>query len=321
MKKLFVLFFVATFGLQAFAQNNLGKADDLARISLTAVVPKQIKDLPPEAESLLKNKLNEITTKNGLGGSSLRPQFIITANVAVLTKDILPTGNGKMAMTLQVTLYIADYINKTSFSSVSIESKGVGDGETKAYIAGIRQLNAGNPQIKQFVEQGKTKIIEYYNSKCDFIIKEAKTMADQKKFEEAILKLTSIPDVCKECFNKAMDNVKPIYQLYLDDKCNKDLAKARTTWGGSLNYDGAMAAQSYLAGITPDAKCYNEAQELVKEIKAKVFADQKKEWEFALMVYKDGVDLQKQSIEAYRQIGVAAAENQPSVVYDVTFLW
>ncbi|MBI5218782.1 MAG: hypothetical protein HY958_07625 [Bacteroidia bacterium] len=321
MKKLFLVIGLLALTNWGFSQNQLGKADDMGRISLTSVVPQQIAGMPKQAESLLKNKLNEITTKNGLGGSATNPQFIITANVAIISKDITPTAPPMIAYNLQITFYVADYVNKVKFSSASIALKGVGTNEEKAYISAIKNINAGAPDIKNCIETGKTKIIEYFNSKCDFIIKEAKTIADQKKFDLAILKLTSVPDVCKECYNKAMDNVKPIYQMFLDDKCNKDLAQARTSWGGSLNYDGAMVAQSYLSGITPDAKCYAEAQELVKEIKAKVFADQKKEWEFALMVYKDGVDLQKQSIEAYRQIGVAAAEHQPSVVYDVSFLW
>lgn len=321
MKKLFFIIGLFTISGFCFSQNNLGKADDLGRISLTSVIPTQVAGMPKQAESLLKNKLNEITTKNGLGGGATNPQFILTANVAIITKDVLPTGNGMLAYTLQVTFYVADYVNKVSFASTSIEVKGAGVGEEKAYISAIKTIPAGKPEIKQMLEQGKTKIIEYFNSKCDFIIKEAKSLADQKKFGDAIFKLTSVPDVCKECYNKAMDNVKPIFQMYMDDKCHKDLAKAKTAWGGSLNYDGAMAAQSYLSGITPDAKCYGEAQELVKEIKAKVFADQKKEWDFAMKVYQDGVDIQKQTIDAYREVGVAAAQNQPQVIYETTWLW
>lgn len=321
MKKLFLLIGLFVIAGWGYGQNNLGKADDLGRISLTSVVPTQVAGMPPQAQSLLKNKLNEITTKNGLGGSATNPQFILTANVAIISKDITPTAPPMIAYNLQITFYVADYVNKVKFSSASVALKGVGQNEEKAYISAIKNINAGSPEIKQAIEQGKTKIIEYFNSKCDFIIKEAKTMADQKKFGEAIFKLTSVPDVCKECYNKSMDNVKPIYQMYMDDKCNKDLAKARTAWGGTLNYDGAVQAQSYLSGITPDAKCYGEAQELIKEIKAKVFADQKKEWEFALMVYKDGVDMQKQMIDAYKEVGIAQAQNQPQVVYDVTWLY
>lgn len=321
MKKLFLIIGLFAFVNFGFSQNNLGKADDLGRISLTSVVPQQIAGMPKQAEALLKNKLNEITTKNGLGGSATNPQFILTANVSILTKDITPTAPPMIAYTLTVTLYVADYVNKIKFSSASVTVKGVGQNEEKAYISAIKTINAGSPEIKQCIEQGKTKIIEYFNSKCDFIITEAKTLAEQKKFGDAIFKLTSVPDVCKECYNKAMSNVKPIFQMYMDDKCNKDLAKAKTAWGGSLNYDGAMAAQSYLAGITPDAKCYGEAQELVKEIKAKVFADSKRDWDFAMKVYQDGVDIQKQTIDAYREVGVAAAQNQPTVVYETTWLW
>src|SRR3989339_155184 len=321
MKHLLLIIGLITMTQWGFSQNQNAKADDVGRIALTTVVPQQIAGMPKQAESMLKNKLSQVATKNGMGGSATNPQFILTANVAIVTKDITPTAPPMIAYNLEVTFYVADYVNKIKYSSATVAIKGVGQNEEKAYISAIKNINVGAPALKACIEEGKTKIIEYYNSKCDFIIKEAKTLADTKKFGEAIYKLTSIPDVCKECYMKAMDNVKPIYQMYMDDKCNKDLAKARTAWGGSLTYDGAVEAQSYVAGITPDAKCYKEAQDLIKEIKAKVFADQKKEWEFQLMVYKDGVDLQKQMIDAYKEVNIAYANNQPDVVYDVTFLW
>ena len=69
MQKIFLILLVAGFScLSAHAQNNLGKTDDLGRISLTPVVPVQMDGMPENARSVLSNKLQQIAVNNGLGG-------------------------------------------------------------------------------------------------------------------------------------------------------------------------------------------------------------------------------------------------------------
>ena len=250
-------------GLHLFAQNSQGKLDDAARIVLTSVVSDQIEGLTPSAQSNLLSKLNQITTKCGMGGSSLDQRFIITANVVVLTKDITPTAPPMHAYTLDVGLYIGDGIDGTLFSSTSVSLKGVGETETKAYMAALKNLKTSDPRYQTFLEEGKNKIVAYYNSKCDFILQTAETNANQKKFEEALAILSTIPEVCKECFDKAQEKSKDVFKRYIDNKCAEDLTKANAAWA-TFNDSTAI---SYLSQIFPDAKCYNDALSLIKQIK------------------------------------------------------
>jgi hypothetical protein len=74
---------------------------------------------------------------------------------------------------MDVTFYIADAVMKTVFSTTNLTAKGVGSNENKAYINGISNITFNAPQFQDFIEKGKQNIVEYYNSKCDFIIKEA----------------------------------------------------------------------------------------------------------------------------------------------------
>lgn len=315
MKKTFLFIIAIVMFVVSFAQNNQGKSDDIARISIAPIVPQQIEGMPEAARSMLKNKLQQIVTKNGLG--SINSQFFITANVTIVSKDITPTAPPMIAMNLEITFYITDYINKSVFSTTSIEKKGVGKNETKAYIEALKTINYKDPQFKAFLDDGKKKIIEYYNSNCDFIIKEAQTMAAAKEYGAAIYKLVSVPNVCKECYEKCMDEVKPIFKLYEDQQCGVNLAKAKASWA-KLD---ANEASSYLSNISPDASCYADAQKLVNEIKTKMLADEKKEWDFKMKIWDDSVDLEKQRIDAYREVGVAQAEHQPEVQYNFSYLW
>jgi hypothetical protein len=322
MKKSFLIigFFLMCFG--TFAQNNLDKADDASRIALATVVSDQIEGLTPSAQSNLVNKLNQIASKNGMGGSSINNRFILTANVAVLTKDITATAPVMQAYTLEVTLYIGDGFEGTLFSSTSVTLKGVGETETKAYLAALKNLKVDDPKYQTFIMNGKNKIIEYYNSKCDFLLKEADMLASQNDFEASINKLVSIPEVCKECFDKAMEKVGPIYQQQIDRQCKIDLSEAKNVWNSNQNSSGADQASSFLGRIDPNSACFNEAQQFSNLIAKRILELDQREWSFKLKQQQDGVDIKKASIKAARDIGVAYGKNQPkTVTYNYRGWW
>ncbi len=265
MKKLIYIFIILACSTIRYssAQNNAGKTDDVGRISITAFVEENMNGMPQGAREFLTNKLQQITTNNGLGGGSANPRFVITAQVVTLTKDIVPGPPAMIAQNLQVTFYIVDYQERIIFNTVSIMVKGVGTNDTKAYIQAIKQIQPSSTELKQFVELAKVKLLEYYNSHCDILIKKAETLASQKRYEEALFQLTTVPEVCLDCYNLAMDKSTEVYKQYVENKCMEDLTKAKTAWA---SYDEASAL-FYLADIFPDTKCFDEAQRLVTEIK------------------------------------------------------
>jgi hypothetical protein len=322
MKNIAIIIGFSLMNFVLFAQNNQGKADDAGRIALAAVVSNQIEGLTPSAQSNIKNKLNQIATKSGMGGSSLNNRFIITTNVVVLTKDITPTAPPMHAYTLEITLYIGDGIEGTLFSSTSVTLKGVGETETKAYMSALKNLKVNDPRFSNFIEEGKNKIIEYYNSQCDFILKEADMLVSQNEFDAAIAKLVSIPEVCKECFDKAMDKVGPIYQQQIDRQCKIDLAEARNAWNSNQDSYGADQASRYLGGIDPNSSCFKDAQQLSDMIAKRIRDLDKREWDFKMKQQQDNVDIRQAEIESARAIGVAYGQNQPqNVQYNYRGWW
>ena len=321
MKKI-LLSLLMIIGYNAYSQNALGKSDDAARITLAAYVPQQIDKMPDAARSILANKLNQIVTQNGMGGAANNERFIITANVNVISKDLTATAPPMTALVLEVTLYIGDGFVGTKFSSTSISVKGVGESETKAYISALKGISPTNSNIQSFVGNGKSKIIEYYNSKCDFIIKEAQTLVSQNNFEEAIFKLTSVPEVCKDCYDKCMDAVGPIYQKQIDRECKSKLMEANTAWNAAQDSYGADTAGGILAQIDPNASCYKEALALSNKIAQRIKEIDQRDWKLQLKEQQDNVDIQKATIKAIRDIGVAYGNGQPkSVTYNVRGWW
>ena len=214
-----------------------------------------------------------------------------------------------------MNLYIFDAYAKTIFSSTSMTVKGLGETENKCYLNAISRMPVQSPQIAKFVEEGKQKIIEYYDHEGEALIKKAQYLSSMKQYEEAIFYVALIPQQSKH-YDAALKAGKDIYQAYIDNQCQVNLAQARAAWAAQQNADGAAAAGEYLTNILPDAKCYGEAMELYKEIKGKVLDD----WKFEMKMYQDGIDLESQRIDAMRQIGVAYGNHQPNKEVNIEFL-
>jgi hypothetical protein len=399
---LFLLLFITAI---VTAQNTRGKANDAGRIVLNTFI-EDLEGVPAGALKMLKTKITQMASKNGMGGSESFPRFVMSADIDILTQDITPTAPPKTALTLGVTLYIGDGIEGTVFATEYIELKGIGNNETKAYIQSFRALSPRNKKFNEFIETGKKKIIEYYNSRCDFILKEANTLADQKDFDKSITKLIEVPEVCKDCYDKAMDLSTTIFKRKMENECQENMSKsnsliAQDKWEEAANpiagYTPDMAcypdvkslftkignhkcsvslgkakgawakrdsksAASALSEISFDSSCYQEGMKLFKSISSALDAKAKQEWDLKYEKYnrdqtikevvaetnrldansqrginelnsetqrkinsldaesrrkvqEEMVNVEKRRIEAFRQIGVAAAENQPRIKY------
>ena len=261
MKKLLLLLLFIT-AIKVSAQNSVSKADDASRVSISTFVSDKVGNLTEEAKAVLVSKINEITTKNGTGGGKNSSRFIITPSVSELTKDITASDPVIYQFELSITLYIGDGIAGTKFSSYNFNVKGNGKSETKAYITALKNINTSGASFKKFIDEAKEKIVAYYNSRCDFILKDAEALSGMKKYDESIYTLASVPDVCKDCYEKCMDKISVVYKAKIDNECQQNVAKAKTL----MAQDNYNDAASLLAPILPDMQCYKQAEELIKSI-------------------------------------------------------
>ncbi len=318
MKKIISILFL--FSIVVVKGQTSSQSATASQIELNTYIPEQVEGLTDIARNNLDNKLAQIVTANGMGVSSNSSRFIITANIVVLTKDITPTAPPMQAYTLGVNLYIGDGMEGIKFSTHSVTLKGVGENETKAYMAALKTLKVNDPQYQVFIEKAKVKIVDFYNRKCDFIIKDAKALASQSQFDAALFKLSTIPEACKVCYDKSAPIAKLIYKQQIDNDCKVKLADAKNSWNASQNQYGATSASEYLTQISPNASCYKEAQAFSNKIAAKILADDKREWSFKMKVYQDEVTAEKEALKAERAIALAYAKSE-SVNYTIVGWW
>lgn len=309
-----LLMFTAVYISQA--QNSEKSLDDTERLNVSVWIPEQ-DDLPEGAKQNLENKLLQIATHNGLSGTG-GSRFIVTANMIVTSKDITPTAPPMEAYNIDVTFYIGDGVDGTKFASYTTSVKGVGRNQTKAMNSAFQNIKADNPRYQSFIATGKKKIIEYYNTQCDFIIKGAQTLAAQNRFEEAMFKLSGVPQVCKECYDKCLDAVAPMYQAHIDRACKMKMNEASNIWAANQSVDAANKAGEILSTIEPNAVCFNEVKLLASKIADRVKEVDGREWKYILKDQSQTSEM----IEAYRAIGVAYGNGQPeTVTYNVRGWW
>lgn len=225
MKKIIPILFL--FSILVVKGQTQSKDSGASLIELNTYIPEQIEGLTATAQNNLENKLSQIVTANGMGVSSNSSRFIITANIVVLSKNITPTAPPMHAYTLGVNLYIGDGMEGIMFSTHSVTVKGVGENETKAYMAALKTLKVNDPQYQVFIDKAKAKIVDYYNKRCDMIIKEAKSLATQSQYDAALYKLSTIPQACKACYDKSAPIAKTIFKQRIDNDCKIKLAAAK----------------------------------------------------------------------------------------------
>jgi hypothetical protein len=308
-------FAIICFSIGLFAQNNQGKLDDIARIGITSYIPEQIENLPLGSENLLFNKLEQITSENGLGSFSFKNRFIITPAVNIVNKDIINSAPPMTALNIQITYYIGDGIEGVKFGNYQQTIKGVGINENKAFIDAIKKINPKDNGVQDFLEKSKNKIIQYYNTRCDFIIKQSELLASQNKFEEAIFNLVSVPEVCLDCYDKSLKAVGPLFKMKIDRDCLIKMNEAEAIWSANQTFEIANEIAIILSSIDPDAKCYPQAKSLYSKVAKRVIEIDKREWNF---VMETEVNLERDRIKAIRDIGVAFGNGQPqSMVYNI----
>ena len=274
---------------------------------LTPLVDARYTQIPPASQSYLETKLSQMITENGIGIGVRGGQFCLLAKCDLLSKDVLGGAPVVQTQRLSFTFFVADMIDEKIIASANIEVVSSGTSEAQTYINAIRRLNANDRKIQDMIQLGKEKIMSFYNTNTDAIIKKAQNLASVGSHEEALFLLISIPE-CSSGYNKAIAACGPIYQAYIDRECAQNLMAARALWAASPNATGAAKAAEYMSALDPAAKCFGEAVALYNEIKKSVGED----WKFILKNYDERA-LERDRINAYREIGVAFGNGQQPI--------
>lgn len=301
-----------------FSFTVMSYAQDSKKIAVSAYVAPN-SGVAPSLEKVLEGKLNNVITTGGFGEEA-NQRFILTSHINVLSEDVTETNPTMFVYNLCFDLYIGDGITGTLFASTQVVGKGVGITKDKAYLMALKSLNPKDASLKAFVEDGKEKIVEYYNLNGASIIKKAETLAANQQFYEAIYELSTIPEVCSAYYDQANDLIVDIYQRQITQEGSSKLAEAQAIWNAGQDREAAERAGEILASINPQSPAYKQAQQLGSTISTRIKALDAREWTFKLQQQRDDTTIRKAQISSAREVAVAWAKSQPKIIYK-TYWW
>ncbi len=297
-----------------FAAIGVGAQDCVLPVSVR--LDEEFTNVPQAANSMLYNAISRVVTANGLSTEAPTSPFVVTVHCDVLDKSNLPGPPVQTVYNLGVTFYLADTYTQKKFATTYITVDGVGNGETKSYIDAFKHINSRNADIKKWLNEGKAKMMNYYNSQYPNILKEAERLAAMQNYEEAMAMVLSIP-ICSKGGDKATKYGVELYTRNLNRYNLYVLNTARAIWAAGGDADAAREACSLLAQIDPEASCYGEASALMTEIKGQVRSDIDFEMR---QKYNDKVQLEASRIEAIRAVGVAYGTHQKPTTTNLMWL-
>jgi hypothetical protein len=307
MKKLFAIIIVLVLSNNLIAQTS----NDIGKIALSVVMPDNIKGLNTSHLSKLETKISQIVIASGLAASSYNNNFVVYPKFAIYETNVVEGGMQNITViTSELSLFIKQVDNNIMFSTISKSLKGSGNSKELAITNAISKIPTNDPDFKTFIETGKNKIIKFYETKCEDIIKKSDGFVKMQKFEEALGLLMTVPEEVSSCYNQIQDKSIAAYKAYQTEKCSALIQKAKTTLA-SNDFVGAL---NILAYIDPSATCFKESQTIAKTAEAKVTAEEKKQWDFQMKQYNDEVSLEKQRINAIKDIAVSYYKSQPTTV-------
>lgn len=293
------------------------QANDEERISIKALMPDE-SGLSADASSQLEKKMQRLLSENGYADDDYAARFVLTAKVDVVSKDIVPSTPARVSEKIDVTFFVGDVVENKVYASATIKVTGIGINENKANIVAVNSINLNNEKLKDMLTAAKSKITDYYTNNCSEQITRAKTLASIGKYDEAIANMMSVPNVCSECFVNCQQEAVNIYQQKID-ACGQQLfEKAHNEWMKSPNADGAANVVSIINDIPVGSSVYPKVEELRKEMKDKLNADEQRkleleqrDWDFKMKQYNDAQNNLQMLIKACRDVCVAWAKNQP----------
>ncbi len=183
-------------------------------IKLTIMKPKAEGALTENVCDLVKQRMLEMVTANGIGGIGGDPAMVFACGVSNVSKKLTGTAPQKTQVTLDLQYMVCNVASGTVFGSLTDEVIGVGDNEAQAYMDAARQIK-NNHKIQQMLKSSHDQIISYYNNNASSIKAEVESLIAKNDYDRAYALLRGIPEQCSSLFEYSKPQLASIAQKML----------------------------------------------------------------------------------------------------------
>jgi hypothetical protein len=294
----------------AFSNVMAQSSQEVGKIALSVIMPENVDGLDISQLSKMETKITQIVSSTGLAASGYNNNFVIYPKFALYETNVVEGGMENITVvTCELSLFIKQVDNNILFSTISKQLKGSGKTKSIAITNAISKIPTNDNDFKAFIETGKSKIIVYYESKCGDIIAKSESLVKMQDYEQALGLLMTVPEEVS-CYSKVQEKSIEAYKAYQSQKCIEQLQQAKALLA-SNRYNEALNALSF---IDPSTPCFKESQTLMNDAASKVDAEERKQWDFKMKKYNDNVALEKERINAVKEIAVAYYKSKPTTV-------
>ena len=305
MKKILCIFMFSLIFSSGYSQTN-------SDINIGIIVPQEQEIINSDALKLLDTKLKAIANHNGVS-SNIWGTFIMYPIVNIISENVVEGGLKNIHIVeIEISLFVRQINNNAEFGNCNVLLNGSGDNLSNAIKNAFTKIDVKSMTYQQFLTDSKTKICKYYITNKSNIIKRANTLANIKRYDEAISLLMIYPETLD-----GYDDIKQasidIYLKWQSCVCKQMIVKA----------ESAIAIQDYttalelLAMIDSESICGGEALRLVKEINAQLRNKEEKHIEYINKIVGMEYDLEQRRITAIKEIATNYAKhNQPQITYN-----
>jgi len=235
-------------------------------LNISVVVPAQIEGLTYGQLSKLQSKMLRMVSNYGIAGAGYTDKFILYPKYEIYDHKIVEGLRNVHVIDVELNLIVKEVRTGKVYSVFHQEITGDGYSRKEAITQSISQIKTRGDNIKKFIQEAKTKVLDYYRSNCDRLYSEADTMINQKRYNEAIALLYPVPkQVGGDCYKKIQRKLDEAYKGYLNTTCEKNLVRAKAEISNNNN----GSALEILGSIDAESNCHSSAQKLKIQIQAK----------------------------------------------------
>lgn len=185
-----------------------------AQLSIKAVMP----DGPASqsASVYLETLMRRMLTADGLADNDHVERFVLTAKVNVGSKNVAPSTPPRIVEKMDVTFFVGDVVENKTYASTSFTLTGIGTTVEEAEKSALVKIRPDSKQLQNFLNEAKAKIVSYYSDNCETQIITAKSLATRGQYDEAIFRLTTVPDICPDCYSRCLQEADSIYMRKME---------------------------------------------------------------------------------------------------------
>lgn len=271
------------------------------QISITPMVPDEL-GLNENLSNTLKQRLLQMATINGLGASS--GEFLLTANIIPMEKEVIPTAPPQVKVNLEVSVYAIGVAEQIIIDEYSFEVGAMGDNENNAMGKAFRKINPRKPEIKSFMASVREKIEKYYIDRTPVLIAKAQQLADREEYDKALSVLATIPESVGE-YLTVTEMMRSVHQQMIDKYALRSIQEAKNNMI-LKKYPEALDCLLYVDPMSSHTK---EAKEMISQIQNNIEArdnaayaarikEQEQKMEMAQRAYDDEQVLKRMQLEA-----------------------